>query len=68
MFCSNWLSSIFRVLKELCIVNITFPTPFIKNIVDDITIRGLGQAGHIKRMGEGRIPKNVLNGKFHNTR
>jgi hypothetical protein len=40
----------------------------MKNIVDDFTIRGLGQAGHIKRMEEGRIPKKVLNRKFHNTR
>jgi len=62
------LSSIFRGLKEFCIVNIKFLTSFIKNIVDDITIRRLGQAGHIKRMEEERIPKNVLNEKFHQTR
>jgi hypothetical protein len=39
-----------------------------KNIVEDIKIRRLGWAGHIVRMEEGRIPKKVLNGKFHNTR
>jgi hypothetical protein len=31
-------------------------------------IRRLGWAGHIIRMEEERIPKKVLNGKFHNTR
>jgi hypothetical protein len=38
------------------------------NIVEDIKIRRLGWAGHIIRMEEGRIPKKVLNGQFHNTR
>jgi len=61
------LSSIFRVLKELGIINITFPTSIIKNIVDAITIRGLGQAGHIERVAETSIPKSVLNGNLHNT-
>jgi len=60
------LSSILRALKELVIINITFPTSFIKNIADDITISGPGQADHINRMEEATIPKNVLNGNFHN--
>jgi hypothetical protein len=38
------------------------------NIMEDIKIRRLGWAGHIKRMEEERIPKKLLNGKFHNTR
>ena len=33
-----------------------------------IKIKRLGLAGHIIRMGEGRIPKKVLNGKSHKTR
>jgi hypothetical protein len=36
------------------------------NIVEDIKIIRLGWAGHVIRMEEGRIPKKVLNGKFHN--
>jgi len=32
------------------------------NIVEDIKIRRLGWAGHMIRMEEERIPKNVLNG------
>jgi hypothetical protein len=32
------------------------------------TFRRLGWAGHIIRMEEERIPKNVLNGTFHITR
>jgi hypothetical protein len=36
--------------------------------VEDIKIRRLGLASHIIRMEEGRIPKWVLNGTFHNTR
>jgi hypothetical protein len=38
------------------------------NIVEDIKIRRLEWAGHVIIMEEGRIPKKVLNGKFHNTR
>jgi len=38
------------------------------NIVKDIKIRRLEWAGHIIRMEEERIPKKVLNGKFHTTR
>jgi hypothetical protein len=37
------------------------------NIVEDIQIRRLGWAGHIIGTEEERIPKKVLNGKFHNT-
>ena len=37
-------------------------------MVEDIKIIRLGWPGHIIRMEEGRIPKKVLNGKFHNTR
>jgi hypothetical protein len=36
--------------------------------VEDIKIRRLGWAGHIKRMEEERIPKRVLNRNFHTTR
>jgi len=36
--------------------------------VDNTNIRRLGWAGHIIRMEDERIPKKVLNGKFHNTR
>jgi hypothetical protein len=36
--------------------------------VDDNNIRRLGWAGHIIRMEDKRIPKKVLNGKFHNKR
>jgi hypothetical protein len=39
-----------------------------QNIVEDIKIRRLEWAGHIIRMEEERIPKNVLNGNFHTTR
>lgn len=38
------------------------------NIMDNIKIRSLGWAGHIITMEDERIPKKVLNGKFHNTR
>lgn len=36
--------------------------------MEDIKLRRLGQAGHIIRMEDERLSKNVLNGKFHNTR
>ena len=36
------------------------------NNVDDVKIRRLGWAGHIKRMEEETIPEKVLNGKFRN--
>jgi hypothetical protein len=36
--------------------------------VEDIKFRRLGWAGHIIRMEEQRIPKNVLNGNFHTAR
>jgi len=38
------------------------------NIVEDIKIRRLEWAGHIIRMEEERVPKEVLNGNFHTTR
>jgi hypothetical protein len=38
------------------------------NIVENIKIRRLEWAGHIIRMEQERIPKKVLNGKFHTTR
>ena len=38
------------------------------NIVGDIKIIRLGWAGHFIRTEDERIPKKVLNGKFHNTR
>ena len=36
--------------------------------MEDIKIRRLEWAGHIKRMEEERIPKKVLNGNLHTTR
>jgi len=36
--------------------------------VEDIKIRRLGWAGHIKRMEEERVPKKVLNRNFYATR
>jgi len=36
--------------------------------MEDNTIAKLGWAGHIINMEDERIPLNVLNGKFHNTR
>jgi hypothetical protein len=36
--------------------------------VEDNKIRGLGWAGYVIRMEDERIPKKVLNGKFHETR
>jgi hypothetical protein len=51
----RWNNELYRLYNDL-------------NIVEDIRIRRLGWAGHIMRMEEGRIPKKVLNGKFHNTR
>jgi hypothetical protein len=36
--------------------------------VEDVKIRRLGWAGHIIRMEDEKIPKMVLNGRFHNTR
>jgi hypothetical protein len=36
--------------------------------VEDIKIRRLKWAGHIIRMEEKMIPKNVLNGNLHTTR
>jgi hypothetical protein len=38
------------------------------NIVEYIKIRSSAWAGHVIRMEEGRIPKKVMKGKFHNTR
>jgi hypothetical protein len=53
-WCPRWNNELYRLYNDL-------------NIVEDIKIR-LGWAGHIIRMEEGRIPKMVLNGKFHITR
>jgi hypothetical protein len=36
--------------------------------VEDIKVRRLGWVGHIVRMEEQRIPKEVLNGNFHTVR
>ena len=36
--------------------------------MEDIKIRRLGWAGHIKRMEEERVPKKVLNRNFYATR
>jgi hypothetical protein len=53
--CPRWNNELYRLYNDL-------------NIVEDIKIKRLGWAGHIIRMEEGRIPKKVLNRKFHNTR
>ena len=50
----SWNSEIYNFYKDL-------------NIVDNIKIGKLGWVGHIIRMEDGRIPKYILNGKFHNT-
>jgi hypothetical protein len=52
--CPRWNNELYRLYNDL-------------NIVEDIKIRRLGWAGHIIRTEEGRIPKKVLNGKFHTT-
>jgi hypothetical protein len=49
----RWNSEIYNLYKD-------------PNIMDDIKIRKLGWAGHIMGMEDLRIPKKVLNGKFHN--
>jgi len=51
----SWNSEIYSIYKVL-------------NIIDDIKSRQLAWAGLIMRMEEERIPKTLLNGKFHNTR
>jgi len=51
---SRWNSEIYNLYKDL-------------NIVDNIKIRRPGWAGHIIRKEDNRIPKKVLNGKFHYT-
>jgi hypothetical protein len=38
------------------------------NIVEDITIRRLGWAGHVIRMEEERLPKKVQHGNFRTKR
>jgi hypothetical protein len=38
------------------------------NIMEDIKIRRLGWVGRIRRMEDERIPRKVLNGRFHSTR
>lgn len=38
------------------------------NSIDGIKIRRLGWVGHITKMEEERIPKNIVGGKFHNIR
>jgi len=49
----RWTSEIYTLYKDL-------------NIMDDIKIIRLGWAGHTMGMEDLRIPKKVLNGKFHN--
>jgi hypothetical protein len=51
----GWYSEIFNLYKDL-------------TIVDDNKMRRLGWAGHVVRMEDERIPKNVLKGKFHKKR
>jgi hypothetical protein len=51
----RWNSEIYNLYKYL-------------NIVDDFKTRRLGWAGHVIRMGDGKILKKILNGKFHNKR
>jgi hypothetical protein len=52
---SRWNNELYSLYKE-------------PNIVEDIKIRRLEWAGHIIRMEEEGIPKEVLNGNFHTTR
>jgi hypothetical protein len=52
---STWNCDTYNLYKDL-------------NIMDDIKIRRLGWAGRIVRMEDERIPKKILNGKFHNKR
>jgi hypothetical protein len=49
----RWNGEIYNLHKDL-------------NIMDDIKIRILGSTGRFVRMEEERVPKKVLNGKFHN--
>ena len=51
----RWNNELYRLYKDL-------------NIVEDIEIRRLGWAGHVIRMADERIPKQVLNWTFYNTR
>ena len=50
----SWNSEIYNFYKDL-------------NVVDSIKIGKLRWVGYIIRMEVGRIPKYILNGKFHNT-
>jgi hypothetical protein len=50
---ARWNNELYWLYKDL-------------NIVEDIKIRRLRWVGHKIRMEEGRFPKKVLNGKFHN--
>ena len=51
----RWNSELYSLYKE-------------PNIMEDIKIRRLGWAGHIIRMEEEGIPKNILNRNFYTTR
>ena len=51
----RWNNELYSLYKDL-------------NIVEDIKIRRLGWLGHVIRMADERIPKQVLNGTFYNTR
>ena len=51
----RWHSELYNLYKDL-------------NVTEDIKIRRLGWVGHITSMEDERIPKRVLNGKFHTTR
>jgi hypothetical protein len=54
-WCPRWNNELYSLYNDL-------------NIVEDIKIRRLGWAGHIIRMEDQRVPKMVLNRRFHNTR
>jgi hypothetical protein len=52
MLASQWNNELYSLYEE-------------PNTVEDIKIRRLGWAGHVIRMEGERIPKRVLNVKFH---
>ena len=51
----RWYNELYSLYKE-------------PDIVEDIKIRRLEWAGHVRRMEAERIPKKFLNGNFHTTR
>ena len=54
-WCPKWKREIYSPYEDL-------------NILDGIKIGRLGWTGHVTKIEEERIPKNVLNENVHNTR